>query len=237
MIRRSLYILAALAASSAAFASDGVLQINTTCVGFGCFPGDNGGLPVTITAPGSYQLTSSLSTASLNQNLIVVSADDVSIDLNGFAIRGPVTCTGTTAVCSGQSSLATNGQGIRAVGVERLTVHNGRIVGVGGIGIALDATAGAATLYELTVAENGRAGISIQRGLVHDVSSVLNGGDGIATFFGDVLVRDSVVLGNGNFGLGAGGYCTGLVSVGNSAGTNCLGNLGPNQCETPTNCD
>jgi hypothetical protein len=237
MFSRSLFALAALAISAAAPASDGVLQINTTCVSFGCFAGDSSGFPVTITQAGSYQLTSNLTTASIDQNLIVVSADDVSIDLNGFAIRGPVTCTGDTAVCSGQSSAVSNGQGIRAVGVERLTVHNGRIVGVGGTGIALDISSGTAALYDLTLAENGRAGITIQRGLIHDVTSELNGGDGISTLFGNVLVRDSVVRGNGNFGLGLGGYCSGIVSTGNSAGTNCIGNLGPNQCETPTNCD
>src|SRR4051812_45809594 len=40
-------------------------------------------VPFTISVPGSYYLTTNL-TAALNQNGITVSADNVTLDLNGF---------------------------------------------------------------------------------------------------------------------------------------------------------
>lgn len=227
--------LFALVANSAAFAADGVFQISQTCASFGCFTGDSGGLPVTITQPGSYLLTSNVTANTAEEIVITVSADDVTINLNGFAILGPITCGGSPTACSAQSSSVNTGTGVRASGVERLTVHNGRVVGVGGYGIHVPG-ANSAAVYDVTLAENGRGGLVIQRGIVHDVVSELNGGAGISTTFGTVHVRDSVVRGNLGFGLGAGGYCSGLVSENNTSGTNCIA-LGPNQCETPTSCD
>ena len=83
----------------AAIASEGVLEINQTCaVQTGCFAGDAAGLPVTITASGSYRLTSNLAVLNENTDGIQVGADDVSIDLNGLAIQVPVTCSGTPTV-------------------------------------------------------------------------------------------------------------------------------------------
>ena len=87
--------LLALGLSSPALAVDGMLEINQACaVSTGCFSGDAAGLPVTITAAGSYRLTSNLTVPDENTDGIVVSANDISIDLNGFGIIGPVTCSG-----------------------------------------------------------------------------------------------------------------------------------------------
>src|SRR5262249_48726920 len=50
-------------------------------------PGDAPGFPVTISQPGSYRLSSNLDVPSHGLG-IDIQADDVSIDLNGFRIRG-----------------------------------------------------------------------------------------------------------------------------------------------------
>lgn len=86
--------------SGSAFASDGVLEINQTCaVQTGCFAGDTAGLPVTISASGSYRLTSNLVVPDENTDGIVVDTENVSIDLAGFEIRGVVVCSEPPIAC------------------------------------------------------------------------------------------------------------------------------------------
>ena len=82
MRRLVLAPLLSLALATSAIASDGVLEINQTCAGqTGCFAGDAAGFPVTISASGSYRLTSNLTVPNENTEGIVVSANDVGIDL------------------------------------------------------------------------------------------------------------------------------------------------------------
>jgi len=77
--------------SAPALAVAGVLEINHTCaVQTGRFAPNAGGFPLLITNPGSYRLTSNLTLPDENTIGILVNADDVTIDLNGFAVIGPV---------------------------------------------------------------------------------------------------------------------------------------------------
>src|SRR3954471_689763 len=69
-------------------------------------------LPFTISAPGSYYLTGNL-TASGSEAGITVSADNVTIDLNGFALTG-----GPSGVASGIDVPAAQ---------ENLCVRNGTV--------------------------------------------------------------------------------------------------------------
>jgi hypothetical protein len=69
--------LLTIALASPALAVDGVLEINQACaVNTGCFSGDAAGLPVTITAAGSYRLTGNLTVPDENTDGIAVSAND-----------------------------------------------------------------------------------------------------------------------------------------------------------------
>jgi hypothetical protein len=52
----------------------------------GVTPGDTPGFPVTISRPGSYRLASNLVFTA--GDVIVIQASDVTLDLNGFVIRG-----------------------------------------------------------------------------------------------------------------------------------------------------
>jgi len=75
-----------------------------------------------IAQPGSYYLTGNVQT-SANRNGILVSADNVTIDLNGFAIDGS---TDTTGFRSGISNSAPR---------RNLTVRNGTIRNMRGYGV------------------------------------------------------------------------------------------------------
>ena len=93
MMRSNFFGLLLILLASSIHAGDGVLEINTACRSSGCFAGDDPGGVIEITQPGSYRLTSNL---EVNQHTtaIRIPGDDVNLDLNGFAIRGPVSCAG-----------------------------------------------------------------------------------------------------------------------------------------------
>ena len=62
---------------------------------------DTAGFPVTIAASGSYRLTGNLVVTDKNTTVIEVTnpAKQVTIDLNGFSISGPVTCAAPPIGC------------------------------------------------------------------------------------------------------------------------------------------
>src|SRR5437660_10259917 len=59
-------------------------------------PGDTPGFPVTISQPGSYRLSSNLTVPDANTTAILITSDNVTLDLNGFSIMGPVFCLHST---------------------------------------------------------------------------------------------------------------------------------------------
>jgi nitrous oxidase accessory protein NosD len=73
-------------------------------------------LATTIDQPGSYRLTQNITLASANPAAILVTASGVSIDLNGFEIRGPGNNTGT---------------GIQVEGASGVHIFNGRLSNLG----------------------------------------------------------------------------------------------------------
>jgi hypothetical protein len=130
----SLSILITLA--SPIYAVDGVVLINQSiALAGGVTPGDAPGFPVTISVSGSYRLSGNLTVPDANTNAIVVTADNVTIDLNGFSILGPVVCdyfqpgfTGPfVTTCSPASAFNVGIQGAGA----GLSVSNGTVRGMG----------------------------------------------------------------------------------------------------------
>ena len=102
MLQTVFRIVARAAASLVAFAvlaaptygTDGVVLINQAVVLNGnVTPESAPGFPVTISVPGSYRLSSNLTVPDADTKAISVEADDVTIDLNGFSIIGPIVCT------------------------------------------------------------------------------------------------------------------------------------------------
>jgi len=103
---------AMIAFATSARAVDGTIEINQAKVLAA------GGFPYVIsTANTSYRLTGSLTVSSAGATAITVTANHVTIDLNGFSIAGP-----------GPSSF---GDGINGSAAGALTVENGTVTGFG----------------------------------------------------------------------------------------------------------
>src|SRR5256885_13905531 len=87
------------------YAVDGAVLINQSAALAGnVTPGDTPGFPVTISVSGSYKLSGNLTVPDANTSAIQISADHVTIDLNGFSIIGPVVCTGFPITCTPHGS-------------------------------------------------------------------------------------------------------------------------------------
>ena len=149
VLRAAVALLASLL-PVAAFASDGALEINQTCVATGCVPGDTAGFPVSTEVGRKYVLTSDLTLASANTDGVVL-AEGATLDLNGFAITGPYTCSGTPIACSG------SGNGFAIMAFSRSTVRDGSVRGML-VGVNLQ---GRGQLIEnVSVEHNGSSGVN-----------------------------------------------------------------------------
>src|SRR5436190_10630805 len=90
--RASAVLLAGLSCNM--YAVDGIVLIDQNrALAGGVTPGDAPGFPVTISLAGSYRLSGNLTVPDANTTAINITADNVTIDLNGFSIIGPVVCT------------------------------------------------------------------------------------------------------------------------------------------------
>jgi hypothetical protein len=201
-------------------ASDGQLEINHAIALAGGVSGnladDPPGYPVEISRPGSYRLTGDL-TPGVGQTGIWIEAHDVRVDFGGFAIRGPVTCTGTPTACS---AVAAPLNGIEAApGTRGTRLLNGRIRGMGDYGARLTT---AAEIEGMEFAENREGGLFASGDAVVVRSEArANGGIGGGfTLLGRALVRDCVSANNANLGflVGDESRIHGVVAAGNFLG-------------------
>ncbi len=168
-------------------------------------------LPFTISTPGSYYVTANLAT-TLNQNGIIIAADNVTIDLNGFTLSG-----------GGGSS----GEGIwAATARQNVTVRNGTVRNWPGSGINLyDSGSGLVALQNIHSISNGFTGIAVKNGSsVTDCLAVGNGIRGILVD-NDCRVEHCKASGNASLGIGAVANCQLLnnQSTGNGTGLSITG--------------
>ncbi len=230
-MRSILPLLLLLALAGPALAVDGVLEINQTCATTsGCFSGDLGGFPVDITNPGSYRLTGNLQVPDASTSAITITADDVTLDLNGFALLGVTTCSGDPVTSCTPIGL---GSGVFSTAVN-VTVKNGTIRGMGNDGIDGFLSV---RVTDVVAIENGDHGISCRSACRVIGSQLLrNGGAGVrqsglnltpkmlaSMFTGNIIAGNadrgiftndltSVVIGNafyGNGGTGLGLFASG----------------------------
>ncbi len=192
---KKLIVLMLLTAVGVSHADNGVFVINDVCDGFGCFPGDTNGLPITITQPGSYRLTSNLESSSTTTNVIEINSDNVTLDLNGFSIIGPRTCTGDNAslVCSNAGMTA---HAITASGRKNITVKNGITRGFD-TGVNLQSTASRGNVVQNVQSSQNEFGIVVLNGMVSDCVANRNLDTGISNgLFSNTFVKDSFAIGN-----------------------------------------
>ncbi|HMP77670.1 MAG TPA: right-handed parallel beta-helix repeat-containing protein [Kiritimatiellia bacterium] len=136
-------------------------------------------LPFTVTNPGSYYLTGSLTLLLTNQHGITIAANNVTIDLGGFALIGP-------------------GAGFRnaisqdVFNYSNATVRNGSAVNWGPAGQRAISLAGSAALVENIAVRQSSGGISVGLGsIVRNCRIENNVSDSI--LYGIVAATGSIV--------------------------------------------
>jgi hypothetical protein len=198
-----------------ATAIDGVVLINQArALAGGVTAGDGVGFPVTISAPGSYRLSSDLTVPNADTNAVSITADGVTLDLNGFSVAGPTVCT----YSGGLSCGGTEGTGTGIVAAtSRVTVRNGRVRGMGSDAIDLGALG---RVEDVDVVSNGGAGITLgDAGVAHRNRVTLNLGAGIAAGDGASVSDNRVVRNNGAaISVAAGAVVTGNLAVSDDDG-------------------
>jgi hypothetical protein len=212
-------ILAFVALSAApAGALDGEVLINqATALAGGITPGDDPGFPVRINRSGKYKLTGNLNVPAGQAGILVV-ANYVTIDLNGFRIAG-----------AGQAN-----RGIVAPNFNGLTLMNGTIVGFrshgvetrafaiiqdmqvtnnGGFGVKLDSNG---RVLRSTISESGSVNVfCLSKCLIAQnviTRSATEAGVSLQTDAGGHLVLGNVIAGNTGFAI----YAEGVTGFGNN---------------------
>ena len=233
-MNRSTFLYATLVAGSAQLFASASVHAQTTidqnrALAGSINPGDAPGFPVTLNLPGSYKLVGNLVVPAGFKG-IVITADGVTLDLNGFTVSGPITCdVSKVPECTGSN---TGTHGIEIVGA-RTVVRNGSVRGFDGDGVHLsamldvvdnlviDSNSGsgihvepaavglfgysATRISHTMVTQNRMNGITVSQGFaVNVVDSVAsrNGRCGIVLVAGSL--SDVTLIYNGTFGLSAG---------------------------------
>lgn len=250
-------LLLATCIAPAARAVDGVVEINRDAVqAGGITPGDTPGFPATLSRSGSYRLTGDLLSNSRATPLVDITADRVSLDLNGFTVGA---CVSGLSCGIGTAAL------VDAFGGTDVRVHGGLVTGAGGTCVRITGRGDVRDLQvvgcergisvgpdsrvaDVTVADSAGVGITLGRASVLRDSVVTGSGESAVRVSFNALVLDTVIRGNeGAFsasGVGvftAGGY-RGCVITEND-GVNevqpingLMRSLGQNVCGSDSSC-
>jgi parallel beta-helix repeat protein len=188
-------------------ARDGVIEINQARArAGGITPGDTPNFPVQITTSGSYVLTGDLASST---SAIEIFADDVTIDLGGFELRGPVSCGCCPASCPAPGLSG----GVLGTTQNYVRVSNGTLRGFD-YGVALG---GRAIVDRVHVLETSVYGIYAgPASLVEDSSVRVGGSTGILVFAGSRVERSTA---QNELGDGIAGH-DGCILTGNKATDN-----------------
>ena len=199
----------------AAVTTDGVNLINQVTVQ------DAGGFPYKITQPGSYRLSGNLVVPAAKPVPvgIVISASDVTLDLNGFTLS----CSSTCAPENSALGIAISGKNV--------SISNGTITGFAGTvsGAAIDYGSGTTTASSgrvdrmilsansIGVQDNTSGAVSVTN------SSIINNKDtGVVDTLGPLVVSSSVLAGN-PVGINGQGAPSGLILSNLIAGSSAFG--------------
>jgi hypothetical protein len=191
----AILIGAALMFAAPAFAVDGVVLINQSTVMAA------GGFPYKITQPGSYKLSGNLVVSASSTDGIDITVSNVSIDLNGFTISGPVTCSGTgsSIICLGRGGTGISTFAGLSVPIN-VAVRNGSVVGFNN-GIVLQQEGFNYLVEEVQASGNTEFGLAVSNGLARRNTASANGIGGILA--SDSTVTENVANLNFHFGLEA----------------------------------
>ncbi|MDP3940462.1 MAG: hypothetical protein Q8R92_20290 [Deltaproteobacteria bacterium] len=182
--------------------------------------------PIVILEPGAYVLVTNLDLtidplATADTDAIQIAADNVSLNMNGFSIIGPGSCTGSPVDDCDPSGEVEGGSGVDACAgegcVKNTTVVDGTIRGMPGHGLRLG---DAARVERIRAEENGEGGIGVGgNSAVTYCQAIRNDDFGIAGGDSSRLTHNTA-SGNGGPGTSAGEQCfvAGNVLTGNIIG-------------------
>jgi hypothetical protein len=243
---KSAFSISALAATlfiAPAFAVDGTILINQSTVMAA------GGFPYHIAQTGSYRLSGNLIATSTGA--IVISASNVTLDLNGFTIAC-VACSGVSGISSSgivtvimngtvDGFQGTGGNGISFQGAAAKADHmtiNGNTTGILTTGPDLtvifsnvsnnsfDGISGSGSNLNVNhsvISANGQDGIDILNGLVTENTIIGNGFSGTFTRGGIILFGGTVNITN-NMIANSAGFGIGILGLGTAGvGSNTFG--------------
>lgn len=151
-------------------------------------------IPAIITEPGSYYLSKNIQVKTADE-AIIIQADNVKIDLNGYSIIGPGASTP-----GGKNGISVG------LGYSNISVMNGSIMGFGGDGITCSSTS--STLFmNIFVTNNGTIGIYAGPGaMIKNCHAEQN--DSVGFLVGtSSVVENCISKNNGYHGFSAGGSC------------------------------
>jgi hypothetical protein len=222
------YAFAALSLS--VYAVDGVTLIDQkVAMGGRVTAMDTPGFPVTISQPGSYRLSGNLVVPDAGTTAIEITADNVTLDLNGFSIIGPNVCTPNPTRCTFSGGGGIGVMSVGPVGVvspANVRVMNGTVRGMGGHGIRM---LGDGTVVErVNAVSNGGPGIVVGEGSVIDSVAKLNASG--AAIVG--LIVRGCISSNNIFGIF---IRPGGVGMGNTASFNAAGGISVNNATATGN--
>ena len=137
-----------------------------------------------ITKSGSYFLGTNINSTLTVGALIMVQANNVTLNLNGFTIKGPGTAgTGSGGIVVGP-------------GFTGITIVNGTITGIAGTAISLN---GSSTVSGMQIINNSGGGIACASSACEVTNSVITGNVGTGLSFSDTTSGYGldVISGNG----------------------------------------
>ena len=217
----SLGLLAALCAASGAHAQANIDQARAVAGGINST--DTAGFPITLTQSGHYRLTGNLVVPEGLTGIDIL-GHHITLDLNGFTISGPVTCSrndSTREVTCANMPAVTTFAVRGSSGMQGITVRNGsvrgfsrgiRLVGSGRIegvtgtnnytALEIWSSGGSSgTIVDATAEMNSGVGLYVSRGQIVRSNSSRNGLDGMAApGMPFVQVIDSVAANNARLG-------------------------------------
>jgi hypothetical protein len=204
-------ILRTLAPITAALACAGSVQAQTMIGGGKTAPT----FPIVISQPGSYKLAGNLNVTAAGVPAIQINVPNVSIDLNGFYIQGPNSCTSnwtTKAVtCTLPFDAAASGIAGKEGVAYNVNVFNGAVRGFAGHGVDVPGN-----LSDLNVSFNTGWGVRGSSGSLTRINATFNAQGGISVSFGTLSY--GMAQQNGADGIAAWKSSVGFSTVSSNAG-------------------
>lgn len=202
---RFVWLLAIVLAGSAR-AGDGRIEVNQATIDAA------GGFPYYLTGANgsSYVLTGDVVSASAATTMLAVGAG-VTLDLNGFTVRGPNVCTRPTTYDPANMTCSAAGNGVGVSLGNGATLRNGRVTGMGSYCIVGGNNADGGVIIEGVHADNcAGGGVNLYAGQIRNSHIANNGADGVTDCYCGAaglsnIIENNVIVFNKSDGVGGQG--------------------------------